>query len=400
MFTSATNEHAVKRHHALTALIQQEADRRGVISFARFMELALYAPDLGFYEHTGKPIGRRGDFFTSVSVGPLFGELLAGQFARHLRQLAAARPVLVEAGAHDGQLALDLLSALQRTNPELLKPLEYWLIEPSSRRQSWQRETLKTFRQQVRWFQSWTELSSFCDSTGHRLTGIVFANELLDAFPVHRLRWDRSGQSWRELCVRRDQAKFAWVGTPPGEEVIAYRDRVQAWEFDETNCPLWPRVPEPLLEALPAGFTIEVCPAALDWWEQAAQVLAQGWLMTLDYGLTAGEFLAPHRHEGTARGYHQHQVTSELLAAPGQQDLTAHVNFSAIELVGKATGLTTESFRTQGEFLTHLLKDFWPLETRPLTAEQVRQFQTLTHPQHLGRSFRVLVQSRGVSGES
>lgn len=399
MFTSATNEHAVKRHHALTALIQQEADRRGVISFARFMELALYAPDLGFYEHPGKPIGRRGDFFTSVSVGSLFGELLAGQFARHLRQLATSRPVLVETGAHDGRLALDILSTLQSFEPGLLEPLEYWVIEPSTVRQSWQRETLKTFRQQVRWFQSWTELSSFCDSTGHRLTGIVFANELLDAFPVHRLRWGRAGPGWRELCVRREQAKFTWVETPPGEEVIAYRDRVQALEFDETNCPLWPRVPEPLLETLPEGFTIEVCPAALDWWEQAAQVLAQGWLMTFDYGLTAGEFFAPHRHEGTARGYHQHQVTSELLAAPGQQDLTAHVNFSAVELVGKATGLTTESFRTQGEFLTRLVQDNWPLETRPFTAEQVRQFQTLTHPQHLGRSFRVLVQSRGVSGE-
>ncbi len=121
--------------------------------------------------------------------------------------------------------------------------------------------------------------------------------------------------------------------------------------------------------------------------------------MTLDYGLSAGEFFAPHRRDGTVRGYHQHQLASDLLASPGQQDLTAHVNFSAVELVGKAAGLATESFRTQGEFLTRVLKDFWPLETRPLTAEQVRQFQTLTHPQHLGRSFRVLAQSRGVSGE-
>jgi SAM-dependent MidA family methyltransferase len=399
VFTSATDEHAVKRHHALTALIQQEADRRGFISFARFMEQALYAPALGYYEHAGKPIGRRGDFFTSASVGPLFGELLACHFTGLLRQLAADRPVLVEAGAHDGGLALDILTTLRNSNPELLEQLEYWLIEPSPTRQGWQQETLNAFRQRVRWFQSWTELSSFCDTTGHRLTGIVFANELLDAFPVHRLRWNRSEHGWKELCVRRDQDELAWVETPPGEEIITYRDRVEALEFDEANCPLWPRVPEPLLKALPDGFTIEVCPAALDWWEQAAQVLGQGWLITFDYGLSAGEFFAPHRHEGTVRGYHQHQLVNELLASPGQQDLTAHVNFSAVELVGKAAGLTTESFRTQGEFLTRVLKDFWPLETRPLTAEQVRQFQTLTHPQHLGRSFRVLVQSCGVSGE-
>jgi SAM-dependent MidA family methyltransferase len=399
VFTSATDEHAVKRHHALTTLIQQEADRRGFISFARFMGLALYAPALGYYEHAGKPIGRRGDFFTSASVGPLFGELLACHFTGLLRQLAAARPVLVEAGAHDGRLALDILTTLRNSDPELLEPLEYWVIEPSSLRRTWQQETLQAFRQRVRWFQSWTDLSSFCDTTGHSLTGIVFANELLDAFPVHRLRWDRSGRDWKELCVRRDQAEFAWVGTLPGAEVMAYRDRIQALAFDEANCPLWPRVPEPLVNALPDGFTLEVCPAALDWWEQAARVLDQGWLLTCDYGLTAGEFFAPHRRDGTVRGYHRHQLTSDLLASPGQQDLTAHVNFSAVELVGKAAGLATESLRTQGEFLTHVLKDNWPLETRPLTAEQVRQFQTLTHPQHLGRSFRVLAQSRGVSGE-
>lgn len=399
MFTSATDEHAAKRHHALTALIQQEADRRGFISFARFMELALYAPALGYYEHAGKPIGRRGDFFTSTSVGPLFGELLACHFTGLLRQLAAARPVLVEAGAHDGGLARDILTTLRISGPGLLEQLEYWIIEPSHERQTWQQETLQTFRQQVRWFQSWTELSSFRDTTGHRLTGIVFANELLDALPVHRLRRDRSGHDWKELCVRRERDEFVWVETPPGDGVTAYRNRIRALEFDEADCPLWPRVPEPLVNALPEGFTLEVCPAALDWWGQAAQVLDQGWLLTFDYGLAAREFFAPHRQDGTVRGYRRHQLTGELLATPGQQDLTAHVNFSAVELVGKSAGLQTKSFCTQGEFLTHVLKNDWPLATRPLTREQVRQFQTLTHPQHLGRSFRVLAQSRGVSEE-
>ncbi len=400
MFTSSTDEHAVKRHHALTRLIQQEADRRGFISFARFMELALYAPGLGFYEHRGKAIGQRGDFFTSVSVGPLFGELLACQFVRWLGQMATSRPVLVEAGAHDGRLALDVLSALKRSAPQLLERLEYWLIEPSLNRQNWQRETLSKFQTHVRWFESWTELSAFHDTPGQGVTGVIIANELLDALPVHRLQWNRADHMWKERSVQASHDQLAWLSTLPGADVAAYDAQIRTLAFDEHECPLWPRVPAVLLAALPDGFTIEISPAALTWWQQAAQALNQGWLLTLDYGLSAHECFAPHRPDGTVRGYYRHQLTSDVLARPGQQDLTAHVNFSAVQLAGEARGLATETHCTQGEFLTNILREAWPLKTHTFTPEQVRQFQTLTHPQHLGRSFRALVQSRGVRGGS
>ena len=192
LFASTTAMHADKSHQALTTLIQQEADRYGAITFARFMELALYAPGLGYYEQAGQTIGRQGDFFTSVSVGPLFGELLACQFAGWLENLAVPRPVLVEGGAHDGRLAFDILNELAVHHPALSNHLEYWLIEPSPTRQAWQKVTLRTYLDRCRWFQSWTELASFCDNSGQKLNGVVFANELLDALPVHCLRWRKT----------------------------------------------------------------------------------------------------------------------------------------------------------------------------------------------------------------
>ncbi len=398
VFTSITDEHAVKRHHALTELIQQEADRRGGLSFARFMELALYAPGLGFYEHRGKAIGRKGYFFTSVSVGRLFGELLACQFAHWLGERPASPPRIVEAGAHDGRLAHDILSTLKLATPQLLEGLEYWVLEPSLNRQSWQRETLGSFQRHLRWFQSWTELSSFCDRAGHGLTGVIFANELLDAFPVHRLRWNLSEQKWEELFVTSIDGRFSWVTGQPGEELVNYGLHIESLNAAATQSPLWPCLPNALLKALPDGFTTEVCPAAGQWWQSAARALERGWLLTFDYGLAAEEWFAPQRHAGTVRGYHQHQLTTDVLSRPGQQDITAHVNFSAIQLLGEASGLRTKSHGTQGEFLTTLLREAWPTTTKPFSPEQVRQFQTLTHPQHLGRLFRVLVQTRGDYG--
>jgi SAM-dependent MidA family methyltransferase len=169
------------------------------------------------------------------------------------------------------------------------------------------------------------------------------------------------------------------------------------------------------LEVLPDNYTIETSPAAENWWREAAGVLARGKLLAIDYGFTADEMFSPARTRGTLRAYFQHHATDDLLANPGDQDLTAHVNFSAIQKAGEAAGLTTESFQTQPQFLTQILgnalkdKSFGELVASSSdedglvaskrsedgwNAVRTRQFQTLTHPEHLGRAFRVLVQSR------
>ena len=179
----------------LADIMRREMAGRGAITFARFMELALYCPGLGYYESPETQVGQKGDFYTSVSVGSLLGELLAFQFAGWLEESGASPWQLLEAGAHDGQLAADILNWLSQRRPELLARFEYWILEPSERRRRRQQETLAAYKERVRCFSSWAELPA----TGVR--GVIFSNELLDAFPVHRIGWDASRQRWFEWGV-------------------------------------------------------------------------------------------------------------------------------------------------------------------------------------------------------
>lgn len=357
----------------LRRLICEEITQAGgAIPFVRFMELALYAPRLGYYERNRQAVGKRGDFYTSVSVGPLFGELVAFQFAEWLAELDG--PVqIAEAGAHDGKLAADVLNWLERFQPALFARLEYVISEPSLPRREWQAARLTPFPGKVRWMDGFVPDS---------LRGIIFANELLDAMPVHRLGWDAGKRAWFEWGVTTAQDGFAWqrLESGPAPAVLA----------------LLPTLPAELQAVLPDGFSTEVSPAATGWWAGAAAALSEGWLVTDDYGLLAEEFLLPQRAAGTLRGYHQHRFADDLLARPGEQDLTAQVNFSTIRQTGEAAGLHTEGFMSQRQWLTQIMGrtgqrsgDFEPWDSG-----RVRQFQTLTHPEHLGRAFSVLVQRR------
>jgi SAM-dependent MidA family methyltransferase len=369
--------------NALTETIRAEIAKQGAISFARFMELALYCPQLGYYEQKKDTVGRQGDFYTSVSVGALFGEILAFQFAEWLETEVRSQPPtlegfgeprrsevrIVEAGAHDGKLAADILRWLRVQRPELFARLAYIIIEPSARRRAWQEETLREFAANVRWHDKLPALDSFT---------IIFSNELLDAFPVHRLGWNAAAKKWFEWSVQTDGDNFSWTRLA-GEAPSAIH---------------YP--PSSLAEILPADYTIEICPSAEAWWAHAAKSLIAGKLVTIDYGLTTDEFFAPARVNGTLRAYHRHQASADLLANIGEQDLTAHVNFSALQSAGETVGLKTEGLFTQAQFLTTIAGRIWknPATFGAWTPGHTRQFQTLTHPEHLGRAFRVLVQSR------
>ncbi len=342
------------------------------------MRGALYCPKLGYYEQAGGRIGRVGDFYTSVSTGSLFGELLAFRFGQWLDELPPGPVQLVEAGAHDGRLAADILDWIGRKRPALLERMEYWLVEPSAQRQSWQREKLGKASRAVRWFNSFTALPS---SGVH---GVIFANELLDALPVRRLGWDAVAGCWFEWGVRLHGDDFAWARLSAGD---------LSGDFQSAGIIL----PAELLAVLPDGFTVDLGPEAADWWRAAALVLRRGKLITLDYGLTAGEFLAPARGKGTLRAYHRHHLETNPLARAGEQDLTAHVNFTHLQKVGEAAGLCTDGLLSQTRFLTHIAEQTWQPASGfgEWTSAHVRQFQTLTHPDHLGRAFQVLVQSSG-----
>ena len=361
-------------------VIRAEIRKNGPLPFVRFMELALYCPETGYYESNKNTVGRRGDFITSVSTGELFGQLLAFQFGEwleNLRQKTAGPVSILEAGAHDGKLAADILRWLRDHRPALFAATEYGLIEPSATRQQWQRETLKDFPN-VRWFASLDEFSRLTPHASR--VGIGFSNELLDAFPVHRLGWNAREKKWFEWGVALDGEKFVWSRLTNHASPVPASIR---------------HLPSSFLDVLPDDYTIETCPAAENWWRAAAGVLTHGKLVAIDYGFTAAEQFSPARTRGTLRAYQQQRVNDDLLAQPGEQDLTAHVNFSAIQAAGEAAGLTTELFCPQPQFLTRIFSAAVKQNHfTPLDAKQVRQFQTLTHPEHLGRAFRVLVQAR------
>lgn len=358
------------------------------MSFARFMELALYCPGLGYYEQAQPQIGRPGHFYTNVSVGCLFGQLLAFQFAQWLDRLPADHVQLVEAGAHDGQLAADMLAWLRRHRPSLLDRLEYWVIEPSMVRQASQRARLAEFAGQIRWRAAWDQLP-------HPVQGVVFSNELLDALPVRRLGWDAQAQGWFEWLVDFDGRQFIWRRGPLPEP--------QATALLQSAGLV---LPPQLAAVLPDGFTLDLCPAAAQWWQQAAQALGAGWLVTIDYGLTADELLRPERPQGTLRAYYRHHLAPDPLAHVGQQDLTAHVNFTQLQAVGGTAGLQTLGLWPQWQFLTRIAQELWAQAGQGVRWPGAfrRQFQTLTHPDHLGRAFWVLVQARsataGAGGQS
>ena len=348
----------------------------GALPFSRFMELSLYEPELGYYEHAR--VGRAGDFYTSVSVGPLFGELMALQGALWFDGLEAAgadigRPLhWVEAGAHEGRFAADFLGWLRRHRPDRYERIRYTIVEPSRRRREWQRATLEKFGDRVEWREA---LPVF--------EGVFFGNELLDAFPIERFGWERASGSWFRWGVHPRGAAFEWCRMPAGPLGGTPLDGL----------------PAELLGVLPDGFTVECSPAAEAWWRSAASRLRRGWMVTFDYGYEDSDRFRPERERGTLRGYREHRHVDDVLEQPGSIDLTAHVDFGRIAAVGEEAGLVTEGLESQRRFLTGLMAaTLKPGATfGEWTAGRVRQFQTLTHPQHLGHSFRVLVQKRNAA---
>jgi SAM-dependent MidA family methyltransferase len=354
------SERKHKHNTSAASAIRAEIERASAIPFARFMELALYHPEHGYYSGDAAFIGKSGDFFTSVSVGSLFGEMLAFWLARELEPPEGAVKI-VEAGAHDGALAADILNWLRRARPALADRLEYWIIEPIPSLERRQRQNLKSFPE-VRWSNSIDALPP--------IRGAIISNELLDAFPVHFFQWN---DGWSELGIALNGERFVW----------AELETLPEWACEPLD-----ELSE-LQTHLPELFTIELSPAAEDWWRKAADKLENGLMLAIDYGDEAEALWA--RGDATARSFRGHRQIADVLANPGGQDITASVNFSRIRKAGEAAGLSSQPLQTQSSFLTAIAGEFF---SSPPLAKQARQFQTLTHPEHLGRAFKVFVQRR------
>lgn len=332
--------------------------------FDRFMEQALYHPRHGYYSSGRARIGRRGDFYTSVSVSALFGELLARQFAEMWEALDCPKPFgLVEAGAHNGRLAADILGWLSKNRPDVFAVSQYIVVEPSALLRRAQRRTLfnamRSMNSGVRWIRDIQEIPP------RSLLGCIFANELLDAFPVRRVTLRRG--KWRELCVTWLNKRFQFVLGHPARFSLPNRSYLRE------------------------GYTTEFCPAAEKWVQTAARRLLRGWIWLLDYGYEQAEYYAPHRSDGTLLCYYQHRLNNESLARVGLQDITAHVNFTAAARAASKAGATVVGLTDQQHFVVAAAKKILDA----LDPQQIGAFKTLMHPEHLGRAMKLLVLAQG-----
>jgi len=373
-------------------IIRTEINRLGPIPFRRFMELALYEPSRGYYASGRAAIGRQGDYVTSVSVGPLFGKLLAGQFEALWRGLGRpASFTVVEQGANTGDFAHDVLAAAEAW-PEFARALNYRIVEPFAINEARQRERLAAWEGQGRtaWHRRPEELPRF--------TGIHFSNELIDAMPVHAVTF-RAGQ-WRERYVAFEPADHPGESAESGEPGEPNRTGGRfVWREGALSSPKL----EAFTRFLPAreGYRTEVNLDAPAWIAAVAARLKCGCVMVADYGFSRHDYYLPERTEGTLTGYRAQRRVDDPLETPGEQDLTAHVDFTTLAEAGERAGLTLAGFTDQHHFMVALGRAAFPDATAPLTPEEQRErraFAALMHPGLMGRGFRFLALARGWTG--
>jgi SAM-dependent MidA family methyltransferase len=304
------------------------------ISFAQYMDLALYHPNYGYYNSGMIKIGNQGDFFTSSSLGKDFGELLAVQFKQMWHNLGCpASFYLVEMGAGNGELAQDILNYFQSENDKFfIKALKYIIIEQSSALITVQQKRLKSLMAFDLTWKNWSDLEE------DFIVGCFFANELVDAFPVHLVT--RNQDQLQEIYLSLEQGQLTETIHPlSSDKITQYFDLVGVNLLDSSY---------------PPNYRTEVNLNALDWLSTVANILKRGYILTIDYGYPAAKYYRPSRNLGTLQCYFQHRRHQNPYVNLGYQDITAHVDFTALERQGEVCNLKTLGFTQQGLFLMAL----------------------------------------------
>ncbi len=357
------------------------------ITFAEYMDTVLYHPQHGYYATNAVKIGSQGDFFTSVHLGADFGELLAEQFVQMWEILGRPVPFsLVEMGAGQGILAGDILNYLTVHYPDFLVVLEYVIVEKSPALRQEQQQRLQEFP--LRW-------CNLEEIPPNSITGCFFSNELVDALPVH------------QVVVEKGQLQEVYVTTASeecrGEQLFALREAIAepstpelVQYFDLVGIQL----PS---STYPDGYRTEVNLAALDWLKLVAERLQHGYLLTIDYGYPASRYYNPVRSQGTLQCYYHHRHHDNPYINIGRQDITAHVDFTALERWGKRCGLDKVGFTQQGLFLMALGIGERIAAVSTTTNQSIQQLlrrrdalHQLIDPTGLGR-FGILIQSKGLT---
>ena len=358
-----------------TRIAAEIARHGGWLSFARYMEMALYEPGLGYYSNPGQVFGAAGDFVTAPELTPLFGATLARQVSPWLKDpaLAGSGQVVLEVGGGSGMLAAQLLNALDNVGHHEVR---YLILELSAERREHQRQTLKSLApglmDRVGWLETFPE--SFA--------GVVVANELLDAMPVQLFEWQAdAGAELQEMGVTWVDGQFAWAPRPADavltETVTALRNRLGP-EGAQWHSP----------------YRSEICPAQQAWMRTLADCMTAGVVMLLDYGFAAPEYYHPQRDQGTLMCHYRHRSHADPFLWPGLSDITAHVDFTALVRAATAEGFSLVGYTSMAAFLLNagLLDELadLPREPESFWFAQAQAVQQLISEAEMGELFKVI----------
>lgn len=357
----------------LLEIIKEEIRESGPVSFRRFVELSLFHPEHGYYSSGKAKIGKKGDFYTAPSVHRSFGETISRFLAEASLLLEGESFTVVEFGASGGQLALDILEALSRNHPGLYSKTDYMMSEASPAAVLAAKERLKGHRGKVRWIDGLREIGK----GGFR--GVVIANEFLDSLPFHRLKSD--GGEIQEVFLSLRDGKV--------EEILRDPEAEGIYDFSKRY-----------LDGYAQGEEAEACLLAGKWLAEVGRALQKGFVLCIDYGSLAPELYSPGRRKGTFRCFYRHELSSDPYTRVGEQDITADVNFSELIRVGDVLGLTAVEYTTQGQFLVDWgILEIFKTYDKPQNQGDRLAAKTLFMPEFMGRKFKVLLQSKGLSPE-
>jgi SAM-dependent MidA family methyltransferase len=353
----------------LVEIILEEIKKRGGISFKDFMDFALYYPSLGYYTSEKEKIGGYGDFFTSSELDPVFGQLLAKQFNEiYEKHFKDKKITIVEIGSGKGLLAYDILNEIKTKYPEFYDNVQFISIEKSTYHIDIQKQLLADFN--VRWLEDLENLEN--------IEGIIYSNELFDALPVHLIKKEK-GKIYQLYLIEKSgeiQEDFR----PASKEILEY--------LEELNIDI------------PEGMITEVNLLAKDLIQKIGEKLKKGFVFTIDYGYPSKELYKPYRMKGTLLCYYKHTYNENYYQNVGLQDITSHVNFSALVYYGKKSGLEFTGFTDQAHFLINLGLSDIMMELQEKgdykSYERINRLKTLILPKGMGEKFKILIQHKNV----
>lgn len=351
---------------------------KGKITFAEFTEIALYHENFGYYNNSRPKIGTDGDFYTSPDVHHFPGRVLARQLKEMWTLLDETDFSIIEMGAGKGVMALDILNAIKNEANDFYQHCTYIIIEKSSSFKTRQKDLLIGHEGKVKWVDSLHDMKQ-----SHTVTGCVLSNELVDAFPFHRVYQDV--ETLKEIYVTLKDDNFVEeISDISTDKLREYIDRLKI--------------------SLPDGMKTEINLEAMRWINDVAGILNKGFVITIDYGHPAYLYYAPTRTDGTFLCYYNHSTNETPYERIGLQDITAHVDFTSLAIEGKNCGLELVAFTEMWAFLIECGKDILEDEMgrlqnldRKISFKTTSAIKNLIHPEGMGGKFKVLIQTKNVN---